>query len=116
MNISLGEFRFFVIFSLFELLELSLFDMEFFINLYTDFLYFSISSYISYNSIFGVINLHDIVIFLAVGKLSPVSTQILIPAVCKSLIVSGTFSCKLSSTAVQPIKVNPCSIFNNNSS
>ena len=49
-------------------------------------------------------------IFLAVSNLSPVKTQIFIPADLKSFIVSGTLSCNLSSTTVPPIKVKLFSI------
>ena len=42
---------------------------------------------------YGVINLHDRPIFSAVSNLSPVSIHILIPAYCKSDMVSGTQSC-----------------------
>lgn len=42
-------------------------------------------------------------------SLSPVSTQILIPAHINRLIVCGTPSCNLSSMAVQPMRMRPCS-------
>jgi len=38
-------------------------------------------------------SLHEYPIFSAVSNLSPVNIQILIPAVYKSFIVSGTSSC-----------------------
>ena len=49
-------------------------------------------------------------ILYAVDNLSPVSIHILISACLSSLITSGTFSCNLSSTIVEPIKVSPFSI------
>ena len=48
--------------------------------------------------------------FFAVSNLSPVKTQIFIPAALNSLIVSGTLSCSLSSTTVPPINVKLFSI------
>ena len=48
--------------------------------------------------------------FSAVSYLSPVSIQKLIPALSRSLIVSGTSSCKASSTAVHPSKYKSFSI------
>lgn len=58
----------------------------------------------------GYINLQDLAIFSAVSILSPVSIQTLILAKSISLIVSGTFSYNLSSTAVAPNKVRSVSI------
>ena len=55
-------------------------------------------------------NLHDIPILMAVSCLSPVKTQILIPACCKVWIVSETPSCNLSSIAVAPSKNKSFSI------
>ena len=47
---------------------------------------------------------------MAVSSLSPVATQILIPAFFKSAIASGTPSCNLSSIAVAPSSTSPPSI------
>lgn len=55
-------------------------------------------------------SLQDLAIFSAVSILSPVSIQTLIFANNMSLIVSGTFSYNLSSTAVAPNKVKSVSI------
>ncbi len=49
-------------------------------------------------------------ILYAVFILSPVNIHTFILASLKSLIVSGTFSCNLSSTIVVPIKYKFCSI------
>ena len=49
-------------------------------------------------------------ILYAVDNLSPVNIHIFISDCLNSLITSGTFSCNLSSTIVEPIKVNPLSI------
>lgn len=48
--------------------------------------------------------------FIAVSILSPVNTQILIPALERVSIQDGTPSWSLSSIAVQPIKVRSFSI------
>jgi hypothetical protein len=47
-------------------------------------------------------SLHENPMLIAVSCLSPVSTQILIPAFASVLIVFGTSSCSLSSMAVAP--------------
>ena len=49
--------------------------------------------------------LHAVAMFFAVPTLSPVSIQILIPAVRRSDRISGTPSCSLSSIAVAPCSV-----------
>jgi len=46
---------------------------------------------------------------MAVSSLSPVATQILMPALLRSAIVSGTPSCKRSSMAVAPRRRRLCS-------
>ena len=51
-----------------------------------------------------------IAIYLAVPTLSPVSTHTLMPARLINLMVSGTSSWSLSSIAVAPSSVRPCSI------
>ena len=50
-------------------------------------------------------------IFIAVSILSPVSTQIIIPAYLSVLIVSGTPSYNLSSIAELPTNIKSLSIF-----
>ena len=54
-------------------------------------------------------------ILYAVFILSPVNIHTFISASLKSLIVSGTFSCNLSSTIVVPIKYKSFSIFSHTS-
>mmetsp|Transcript_26245 Transcript_26245/g.66139 ORF Transcript_26245/g.66139 Transcript_26245/m.66139 type:complete len:229 (+) Transcript_26245:3223-3909(+) len=49
-------------------------------------------------------------IWIAVSTLSPVNTQNLIPADCNCAIVSGTWSCSLSSTPVHPTRFRCFSI------
>jgi len=60
--------------------------------------------------------LQEYPILIAVSTLSPVSTQILIPASFSLEIVSLTSSCSLSSIAVEPNKRKSLSISSFNSS